>query len=122
MTRQIFLFQELGTNMCLFWHDAEGCFDAEKPHRSGFCLKLRPVFQWPQVQPLKQKQYNLRWSIRNGARREPFLGGSAPALSGLAAAQRLRRRGSLPPNVSTGIPRSVAGRVVGDAASRIAGA
>lgn len=49
-----------------------------------------------------------------------FLGGSDPTLSGLAAAQRLRRRGSLPPNLSTRVPRSVAGRVVGDAASRIA--
>jgi len=40
-----------------------------------------------------------------------FLGGSDPTLSGLGAAQRLRRRGSLPPNLSSRLPRSVAGRV-----------
>jgi hypothetical protein len=34
-------------------------------------------------------------------------------LSGLGAAQRLRRRGSLPPKVSSGLPRSVAGRPAG---------
>ncbi len=42
-----------------------------------------------------------------------ILGGSDPALCGLPAAQRLRRRGSLPPKWSSRIPRSVAGRVAG---------
>jgi hypothetical protein len=42
-----------------------------------------------------------------------ILGGSDPALCGLPAAQRLRRRGSLPPKVPSRIPRSVAGRVGG---------
>src|SRR5882762_3698439 len=41
-----------------------------------------------------------------------ILSGSDPTLSGLAAAQCLRRRGSLPPNLSSRVPRSVAGRVV----------
>ena len=45
----------------------------------------------------------------------PILGGSDPTLSGWAAAQRLRRRGSLPPKLSSRFPRSVAGRVVGEA-------
>ena len=40
-----------------------------------------------------------------------MLGGSDPALSGFSAAQRLRRRGSLPPNLPSRLPRSVAGRV-----------
>jgi hypothetical protein len=42
-----------------------------------------------------------------------ILGGSDPTLSGFSAAQRLRRRGSLPPKLSSRIPRSVAGRVAG---------
>jgi len=42
-----------------------------------------------------------------------FLGGSDPTLSGLGAAQRLRRRGSLPPKLSSRFRRSVAGRVDG---------
>ncbi len=42
-----------------------------------------------------------------------FLGGSDPTLSGFSAAQRLRRRGSLPPKLSNKFPRSVAGRVAG---------
>jgi hypothetical protein len=45
----------------------------------------------------------------------PILGGSDPTLSGWAAAQRLRRQGSLPPKLSSRFPRSVAGRVVGEA-------
>ncbi len=39
-----------------------------------------------------------------------FLGGSDPTLSGFSSAQRLRRRGSLPPNLPNRVPRSVAGR------------
>ena len=41
------------------------------------------------------------------------MGGSDPTYSGFSAAQRLRRRGSLPPKLSNKSPRSVAGRVVG---------
>jgi hypothetical protein len=41
-----------------------------------------------------------------------FLGGSDPTLSGMEAAQRLRRRGSLPPKLLSRFPRSVTGRVV----------
>jgi hypothetical protein len=44
-----------------------------------------------------------------------FLGGSDPTLSGMEAAQRLRRRGSLPPKLSSRVPRSIAGRLVGKA-------
>ncbi len=40
-----------------------------------------------------------------------FLGGSDPTLSGMEAAQRHGRRGSLPPNLFSTVPRSVAGRV-----------
>ena len=57
---------------------------------------------------------NRRRGVGMDGRENRFLGGSDPTLSGLAAAQRLRRRGSLPPNVSSRIPRSVAGRVVGE--------
>jgi hypothetical protein len=45
-------------------------------------------------------------------------GGSDPTLSGLAAAQRLRHRGSLPPKLSSRFPRSVAARVVGEAVKK----
>jgi hypothetical protein len=48
-----------------------------------------------------------------GGGEKEFLGGSNPTLSGLGAAQRLWRRGSLPPKLSSRLARSVAGRVVG---------
>ncbi len=67
----------------------------------------------------ERNEDNLRRSVGMDGGGNRFLGGSDPTLSGLAAAQRLRRRESLPPNVSTRIPRSVAGRVAGDVASRI---
>jgi len=56
---------------------------------------------------------NRRRSLGMDGGENRFLGGSDPTLSGLEAAQRLRRRGSLPPKMSSGLPRSVAGRVVG---------
>ena len=48
-----------------------------------------------------------------------FLGGSDPILSGLSAAQRLLRQGSLPPKLPSRVSRSVAGRVASEAANRI---
>lgn len=44
-----------------------------------------------------------------------FLGGSDPTLSGMEAAQRQWRRGSLPPKLSSRLPHSVVGGVVGQA-------
>ena len=63
----------------------------------------------------ERKRDSRRRSVGMDGGENRFLGGSDPTLSGLAAAQRLRRRGSLPPKLSSGIPRSVAGRVVGEA-------
>ncbi len=61
----------------------------------------------------EKNQDNRRRSVGTDRGEHRFLGGSDPTLSGLGAAQRLRRRGSLPPNLSSRLPRSVAGRVVG---------
>jgi len=65
-----------------------------------------------ELQEKKQDARRRRVGMDGGENR--FLGGSDPTLSGLEAAQRLRRRGSLPPNLPSGFPRSVAGRVVGE--------
>src|SRR5258708_38414844 len=101
-------------------------FEAAQKDASGtvqrtegaFPADLRPDFRWPQVEVTGKERDERRRSIGTERGEDQILGGSDPTLSGLAAAQRLRRRGSLPPNVSSRVPRSVAGRVVGDAASR----
>jgi hypothetical protein len=61
----------------------------------------------------EKNQDNRRRSVGTEGGENRFLGGSDPTLSGLAAAQRLRRRGSLPPKLSSRVPRSVAGRAAG---------
>ncbi len=65
----------------------------------------------------EKNQDNRRRSVGMDGGENRFLGGSDPALSGFSAAQRLRRRGSLPPKLSSRLPRSVAGRVVGEEVS-----
>jgi len=59
----------------------------------------------------ESNQDNRRRSVGMDGGENRFLGGSDPTLSGMGAAQRLRRRGSLPPKLSNRFPRSVAGRV-----------
>src|SRR5713226_3355613 len=86
---------------------------------AAFRVDLRPGFQWAQVEVARTEGDDRRRSVGVERGENRILGGSDPTLSGLGAAQRLRRRGSLPPNSSSRLPRSVAGRVVGDAASRI---
>src|SRR5437016_3717824 len=113
MTSEVILFQEFVAVASIFEDGVQGCFDGEICPRSDSGLDLRPVFQWPPAQPKEKEHHSRRRSIRKGLRRKPFLGGSDPTLTGLAAAQRLRRRGSLPPNLSSRVPRSVAGRVAG---------
>src|SRR5260370_34989806 len=49
----------------------------------------------------ERNQDNRRRSIGMDRGENRFLGGSDPTLGGLGAAQRLRRRGSLPPKLST---------------------
>src|SRR5713226_1482670 len=85
---------------------------------AAFRVDLRPGFQWPQVEVARTEGDDRRRSIGAEPGENRILGGSDPTLSGFSAAQRLRRRGSLPPKLCSGLPRSVAGRVVGDAASR----
>src|SRR5882762_8482392 len=85
-----------------------------KGPEAAFRVDLRPGFQWPQVEVAKTEGDDRRRSIRAERGENRILGGSDPTLSGFSAAQRLRRRGSLPPRLSSRIPRSVAGRVVGE--------
>ncbi len=80
---------------------------------AGFRADLRPGFQWPQLEVARTEGDDRRRSIGVERGENRIWGGSDPTLSGLAAAQRLRRRGSLPPKLSNRFPRSVAGRVVG---------
>jgi hypothetical protein len=82
---------------------------------AGFRVDLRPGFQWPQVEVARTEGDDRRRSIGVERGEDRILGGSDPTLSGLAAAQRLRRRGSLPPKLSSRLPRSVADRVVREA-------
>ena len=96
--------------------DASG---TERGAEAALRVDLRPGFHWPQVEVAGREGDDRRRCIGVKRGENRILGGSDPTLSGLAAAQRLRRRESLPPNVSTRIPRSVAGRVAGDVASRI---
>src|SRR6266581_5636815 len=79
---------------------------------AAFRADLRPGFHWPQVEVARTEGDDRRRSIGVERGENRILGGSDPTLSGLAAAQRLRRRGSLPPK-SNRLPRSVAGRVAG---------
>src|SRR6266850_4378550 len=78
-----------------------------------FRTDLRPDFCWPQVEVAGKERDERRRSIGAERGEHRILGGSDPTLSGLRAAQRLRRRGSLPPKLSNRLPRSVAGRVAG---------
>jgi len=80
--------------------------------KAAFHVDLRPGFQWPQVEVAQREGDDRRRSIGAERGENRILGGSDPTLSGFAAAQRLRRRGSLPPKLSSRLPRSVAGRVV----------
>ena len=80
-----------------------------------FRLDVRPEVHWPQVEVPRKEKDGRRQSTRLERGENRILAGSDPTLSGLAAAQRLRRRGSLPPKLPSRSPRSVAGRVVGEA-------
>ena len=81
-------------------------------------LDLRPDFRWPQLEVLNKEGDNRRPSLGTDEGGNQIVGGSDPTLSGLAAAQCLRHRGSLPPKLSSRFPRSVAGRVVGEAVKK----
>src|SRR5713101_2161981 len=76
---------------------------------AGFRVDLRPGFQWPQVEVARTEGDERRRSIGAERGQNRILGGSDPTLSGMEAAQRLRRRGSLPPKLSSRVPRPVAG-------------
>jgi hypothetical protein len=92
--------------------DASG---AGKHTEAPFHLDLRPEIHWPQAEVARKEEDDRRRSVGTERGENQILGGSDPTLSGLAAAQRLRRRGSLPPKLSSTSPRFVAGRVVGEA-------
>src|SRR5260370_3791794 len=79
---------------------------------AAFRVALRPDFQWPQVEVARTEGDDRRRRITSQRGENRILGGSDPTLSGLAAAQPHGRRGSLPPKLSSRVPRSVAGRVV----------
>jgi hypothetical protein len=74
---------------------------------------LRPDFQWPQLEVAGKERDDRQLIVGAERGEDRILGGSDPTLSGFPAAQRLRRRGSLPPKLSNRISRSVAGRVAG---------
>jgi len=85
-----------------------------KGSEAAFRMDLRPDFRWPRAEVAGKERDEQRRSIGAERGEDQILGGSDPTLSGFSAAQRLRRRGSLPPKLTSRIPRSVAGRVVGE--------
>jgi len=87
------------TSPLLFGDGGHGGLEGGKGTGRGFWLEMRPVFHWPPAQIPTEEQDDRRRSMGRGTGTKPFLGGSDPTLSGLAAAQRLRRRGSLPPKL-----------------------
>jgi hypothetical protein len=89
--------------------DASG---TRRGSEAAFRMDLRRDFRWPQVEVAGKERDERGRSIRTERGENGILGGSDPTLSGLAAAQRHGRRGSLPPKLSSRVPRSVAGRVV----------
>jgi hypothetical protein len=111
--------------MCLqgFAKKASRNSNGRKAHLLGVQTWPRQVSVWiwdqvsygPRQKAQEKNQDTRRRSAGADGGENRFLGGSDPTLSGLAAAQRLRRRGSLPPKLSNRLPRSVAGRVVGEA-------
>src|SRR6267378_8017308 len=68
---------------------------------AAFRVDLPLGFQWPQVEVARREGDDRRRSIGAERGENRILGGSDPTLSGLAAAQRLWRRGSLPPKLSS---------------------
>ncbi len=97
----------------------KGAFGTRRSPETGFRVDLRPGFQWPQVEVARKERDDRRRSIGVERGENRILGGSDPTLSGFSAAQRLRRRGSLPPKLSSRSPHSVAGRVVGRSSQEI---
>jgi hypothetical protein len=87
--------------------DASG---ARRGPNGAFRMDLRPDFRWPQLEEERKEGDDRRRSVRADGGENRFLGGSDPTLSGFSAAQRLRRRGSLPPKLSNRFSCSVAGR------------
>src|SRR5258708_36423877 len=76
-------------------------------------LDLRPDVRWPEPEVPRNEGDNRRRSLGTDKGENRILGGSDPTLSGLAAAQRPRRRGAAPPNLSSGVPPPVAGDLAG---------
>ena len=81
---------------------------------AAFHMDLRPDFRRLQGEVTGRERDERRRSIGAERGENRILGGSDPTLSGFSAAQRLWRRGSLPPKLSSKIPPSVAGRIVGE--------
>ena|SRR5437867_9781235 len=65
---------------------------------AGFRVDLRPGFHWPQVEVAGKERDERHRSIGAERGENRILGGSDPTLSGLAAAQRLWRRGRYRPS------------------------
>src|SRR5713226_6277139 len=91
--------------------DASG---TERGPEAAFRVDLRRGFHWRQVEVARKERDDRRRSIGVERGENRILGGSDPTLSGFSTAQRLRLRGSLPPKLSSRVPRSVAGREPND--------
>lgn len=91
----------------------EGCVLGHRDSPGEFLACPYGQFSIDRGRELQEKNQDARRrSVGMDGGENCFLGGSDPTLSGMEAAQRLRRRGSLPPKLSSTLPRSVAGRVV----------
>jgi hypothetical protein len=115
MRTQPFCLPQVGIQQILGHTGAKGGFGGTKRHLSNIRLVFRPAFRRPSRELPGNAEDPRRRRLQSNRGRKPFLGGSDPTLSGLGAAQRHGRRGSLPPMLSSRPPRSVADRVVEEA-------
>ena len=91
----------------------KGCLRRHRGMPREFLIGICEQFSTGRGRKVQENnQDDRRRSVGMDGGENRFLGGSDPTLSGMEAAQRLRRRGSLPPKLSSRLPRSVAGRVV----------
>ncbi len=115
MMSEVMYLQGIAQRSSKNWGARKGCLLGDRDMPGEFLAWICGQFSSCRGRKMQQKnQDKRRRSVGMDGGENCFLGGSDPNLSGMEAAQRLRRRGSLPPKLSSRVPRSVAGRVVGE--------
>jgi hypothetical protein len=111
--REVMRLQGIAEGSRSNWEGRKGCVPRHGHRPVEFLAWSCVQFSSGSGRELQEKKRdNRRRRVGTDGGENRFLGGSDPTLSGMEAAQRLRRRGSLPPKLSIRLPRSVAGRAV----------